>query len=118
LSAASHWRGIQRAATGDERIGIAQEALTNLQIFKPDVLLSDIGLPVESGYELIHKVRSLPTEASKIPAIALTAFATEEDRKLSLAAGFQVHLAKPVDPDVLIEAIERLANSNNNSENL
>ena len=86
----------------------AQEALTNLQIFKPDVLLSDIGLPVESGYELIHKVRSLPTEASKIPAIALTAFATEEDRKLSLAAGFQVHLTKPVEPGVLVETIERM----------
>jgi len=96
----------------------AQEALDNLQAFAPHVLLTDIGLPVESGYDLIRKVRLLSSEASRLPAIALTAFATEKDRQLALSAGFQAHLAKPVDPDVLIEAIERLANSNNNSEKL
>jgi CheY-like chemotaxis protein len=90
----------------------AQEALSNLHQFKPDVLLSDIGLPVESGYDLIRKVRSLSSDARNIPAVALTAFATEKDRELALAAGFQVHLAKPVDPGVLVEAIERLAHSN------
>jgi PAS domain S-box-containing protein len=93
----------------------AQEALDNLQVFKPDVLLSDIGLPIESGYELIRKVRSLSSEASNIPALALTAFATEKDRQLAISAGFQMHLAKPVDPEVLIAAIERLANSNHES---
>jgi CheY-like chemotaxis protein len=101
-----------------EAVESAQEALDNLQHFRPHVLLSDIGLPVESGYELIRKVRLLSSEASRLPAVALTAFATEKDRQLALSAGFQVHLSKPVDPDVLIEAIDRLANSNNNSEKL
>ena len=86
----------------------AHEALTNLQLFRPDVLLSDIGLPIESGYELIRKVRLLPSDACNIPAVALTAFATEKDRRLALSAGFQVHLAKPVEPAVLVAAIERL----------
>jgi len=94
----------------------AAEALTNLQIFKPDVLLSDIGLPIESGYELIRKVRSLSSEASQIPAVALTAFATEEDRRLALAAGFQAHLTKPVEPIVLVETIERLAKPQSDSD--
>jgi len=75
----------------------------------------DIGLPVESGYDLIRRVRSLPSEARNIPAVALTAFATEKDRQLAISAGFQMHLAKPVDPDVLIEAIERLARPNHDS---
>jgi CheY-like chemotaxis protein len=99
-----------------EAVESAQEALDNLQLFRPHVLLSDIGLPIESGYELIRKVRLLSSEASHLPAVALTAFATEKDRQLALAAGFQIHLAKPVDPNVLIEAIERLANSNNSDK--
>jgi len=99
-----------------EGVESAPEALTNLQIFKPDVLLSDIGLPIESGYELIRKVRSLSSEASQIPAVALTAFATEEDRRLALAAGFQAHLTKPVEPIVLVETIERLAKPQSDSD--
>jgi len=99
-----------------EAVTSAQEALDNLQVFKPDVLLSDIGLPTESGYDLIRKVRSLSSEASKIPAVALTAFATEKDRELAISAGFQMHLAKPVDPEVLVAAIERVANSNHESQ--
>ncbi len=89
----------------------AQEALDSLQLNKTDVLLSDIGLPIESGYELIRKVRSLDSEVRHVPAVALTAFAAEKDRKLALAAGFQIHLAKPVEPNALIEAIAGLANS-------
>jgi CheY-like chemotaxis protein len=88
----------------------AREALRNMTSFKPDVLLSDIGLPVESGYDLIRRVRALPTNFKKIPAIALTAFATEKDRQRALAAGFQVHLAKPVEPQALVEVIEKLVN--------
>jgi CheY-like chemotaxis protein len=88
----------------------AQEALNNLQSSIPDVLLSDIGLPIESGYELIRKVRGLNSEARDVPAVALTAFATDKDRQRALSAGFQIHLAKPVEPDILIETIERLAN--------
>jgi len=94
----------------------SEEALNNLQTFKPDVLLSDIGLPIESGYELIRKVRSLPSESRGIPAVALTAFATEKDKLLALSAGFQVHLVKPVEPDVLVETIERLVVSDPDSK--
>jgi CheY-like chemotaxis protein len=85
-----------------------QQALINLQSFKPDVLLSDIGLPTESGYDLIERVRALPSASSTIPAVALTAFATEKDRQRALASGFQVHLSKPVEPSVLIQAIDQL----------
>ena len=77
-------------------------------LFKPDVLLSDIGLPLESGYDLIQKIRSLPSESSRIPAVALTAFANEKDRQRALDSGFQIHLAKPVEPRVLIQAIDEL----------
>ena len=90
----------------------AREALSNLQHFTPDVLLSDIGLPIESGYELIRKVRGLSSEVRNVPAVALTAFATDKDRQKALSAGFQIYLAKPVEPDILVEAIERLANRN------
>jgi signal transduction histidine kinase/integral membrane sensor domain MASE1/CheY-like chemotaxis protein len=88
----------------------AQQALIDLQSFQPHVLLSDIGLPTESGYELIEKVRALPTAASQVPAVALTAFATEKDRQRALASGFQMHLAKPVEPSALIQAIDQLVN--------
>jgi CheY-like chemotaxis protein len=93
-----------------QAVDSARAALSNLQTFKPDVLLSDIGLPVESGYDLIREVRSLPTELSKIPAVALTAFATEKDRQRALSAGFQIHLSKPVEPQALIDVIEKLVN--------
>jgi PAS domain S-box-containing protein len=87
-----------------------QEALRNLELFKPDVLLSDIGMPVESGYDLIRQVRLLSGESRDIPAVALTAFATDKDRQLALAAGFQIHLAKPVEPNALVKAIAKLTN--------
>src|SRR5207248_4487706 len=61
-----------------QAVDSAREAMTHLQTFKPDILLSDIGLPVESGYDLIRQVRSLPSDLGKIPAVALTAFATEK----------------------------------------
>jgi len=86
----------------------ARQALMDLQTFKPDVLLSDIGLPLESGYELIQKVRALPSATGRIPAVALTAFATEKDRQRALSSGFQVHLSKPVEPQALIAAIDQL----------
>jgi CheY-like chemotaxis protein len=94
-----------------QAVDSVQQALVDLQSFKPDVLLSDIGLPIESGYDLIQKIRALPSATSKIPAVALTAFATEKDRQRALDSGFQVHLSKPVEPRVLIQAISQLVNS-------
>jgi len=94
-----------------QAVDSVKQALIDLQSFKPDVLLSDIGLPIESGYDLIEKIRALPSATSKIPAVALTAFATEKDRQRALDSGFQMHLSKPVEPSALIQAIDQLVNS-------
>jgi signal transduction histidine kinase/CheY-like chemotaxis protein len=88
----------------------AAEALEELERRRPDVLLSDIGLPGEDGYSLIRRIRALPPErGGKIPAAALTAFARSEDRRRALVAGFQMHLAKPVDMAELTAVVARLA---------
>jgi signal transduction histidine kinase/CheY-like chemotaxis protein len=96
-----------------QAVDSVQQAMLDLQTFNPHVLLSDIGLPIESGYDLIEKIRALPTDISQIPAVALTAFATEKDRQRALASGFQMHLSKPVEPRALIEAIDQLVNVRN-----
>jgi two-component system CheB/CheR fusion protein len=75
-----------------------------------DVLLSDISMPGEDGYTLIRRIRQLSAEAGgQIPAAALTAHARSEDRTEALAAGFQMHLTKPVPPDQLALAVANLA---------
>jgi hypothetical protein len=82
------------------------EALQALQQLKPDVLISDIGMPGEDGYGLIRKLRALEAErGGKIPAIALTAYASGEERMRALSAGFQIHLPKPVEPAELIAVV-------------
>jgi two-component system CheB/CheR fusion protein len=74
-----------------------------------DVLVADLGMPVEDGYDLIRQVRESDIQkVAAMPAAALTAYTTEEDRERVLAAGFQFHLAKPVDPAVLVATVERL----------
>lgn len=98
-----------------QAVDSVQDALAKLPSFKPDVLLSDIGLPVQSGYDLIRQVRAMPTALGSIPAIALTAFVTEKDRQRALDAGFQIHLSKPVEPQTLIEAIEKVMNGETRS---
>jgi CheY-like chemotaxis protein len=78
----------------------------------PDVLICDIGMPDMDGYMLMRQVRTLPAEqGGKIPAIALTAYAGDYDQKQALAAGFQQHIAKPVEPEELVKAIAALAPS-------
>jgi CheY-like chemotaxis protein len=75
----------------------------------PDVLVSDIGMPDEDGYDLIRTLRARgPEQGGLLPAIAVTGFATEQDRARALAAGFQAHLAKPVDFATLVDQITRL----------
>jgi len=69
----------------------------------PDLLISDIGMPGEDGYELIRRVRELPAESGgKVPAIALTAYARVEDRMQALRAGYQMHVPKPVEMAELV----------------
>jgi CheY-like chemotaxis protein len=84
------------------------EALAALIQSRPDVLVSDIGMPDEDGYSLIEKVRAMP-EVGEIPAVALTAHARKEDRERSLSAGFDAHLAKPMEPEELAAVISNLA---------
>ena len=74
-----------------------------------DVLVADLGMPAEDGYDLIRQVRESDVQKiAAMPAAALTAYTTEEDRERVLAAGFQFHLVKPVDPAVLVATVERL----------
>ena len=90
----------------------AAEALATLDEFKPDVLLSDVAMPAEDGLSLIAKVRALPPErGGRVPAAALTALAGPDDRDRVLAAGFQAHIAKPIDVDDLLQSVARLASS-------
>jgi PAS domain S-box-containing protein len=89
-----------------ELAGSAKQALDKLESFLPDIIISDIGMPGENGISLLKKIRALPRDrGGDIVAIALTAFATEDDRKKCLDAGFQVHLAKPFDADRLISIV-------------
>ena len=88
--------------------GSASEALEHVVREAPDVLLSDIGMPKEDGYSLMRRIRKLSGQASRIPAIALTAYARAEDRAKALQAGYQKHLAKPVEPATLIAAVASL----------
>ncbi len=76
--------------------------------FRPEVLVSDIGMPERDGYDLIRQVRSRHSSYD-LPAAALTAFARAEDRRRALLAGFQTHLAKPVDPAELVAVVASLA---------
>ncbi|HEX9943863.1 MAG TPA: ATP-binding protein [Thermoanaerobaculia bacterium] len=87
----------------------AAEALDVLQRSAMDVLVADIGMPEEDGYSLIGKVRALDRHVRDLPAIALTAYAGEADRRRALEAGFQIHLAKPVEPADLASAVASLA---------
>ncbi|NEU80728.1 PAS domain S-box protein [Nostoc sp. UIC 10630] len=86
-----------------------REALKILKQSQPDILVCDIAMPEMDGYMLIRQVRTWPKEqGGQIKAIALTAYAGESDQKQALAAGFQRHLSKPIDPEELIEAIASL----------
>lgn len=88
----------------------AADALVALQQQKPDILISDLGMPDEDGYSLISKIRALPAEqGGLIPAAALTAYARAEDRLRVLRSGFQFHLPKPVDSAELVTVVASLS---------
>lgn len=89
--------------------GSVREALDAFQRERPDVLISDIGMPQEDGFALIRQVRALaPERGGRVPALALTGYARKQDRTRALAAGYQAHLAKPVDPDELSRVLTKL----------
>ncbi|HEV7784272.1 MAG TPA: ATP-binding protein, partial [Thermoanaerobaculia bacterium] len=86
------------------------EALAILERWRPDLLISDLGMPEEDGYTLIRRVRALPAErGGQVPAVALSARTRPEDRIEALAAGFQMHVAKPVAPAELLAVAVTLA---------
>jgi signal transduction histidine kinase/ActR/RegA family two-component response regulator len=86
-----------------------REALREIEEWKPDLMISDIEMPGEDGYYLIQRVRSFAQAQGRLPAIALTAHARVEDRLRALRAGFDAHVAKPVEMNELITVIESLA---------
>jgi signal transduction histidine kinase/ActR/RegA family two-component response regulator len=90
--------------------GSAREALVAVEQWRPDVLVSDIEMPGEDGYALIRRIRALdPERGGKTPAVALTAYGRTQDRVLSLAAGYNMHVPKPVDPGELTTIIASVA---------
>jgi CheY-like chemotaxis protein len=91
----------------------AGEAVEELQRWRPHVVVADIGMPVEDGYDMIQRIRRLePQQGGQTPAIALTAYARIEDRERALAAGYQEHVPKPVEPDELVKIIVTFADRN------
>lgn len=97
----------------------ANEALAELPIFNPDILISDLGMPGMDGYDLIKQVRALSAEeGGQIPAIALTGYVSVEEKKRVEKAGFNFHIAKPVDFPELLKIISEMSNKNiKNKEN-
>ena len=87
-----------------------QEALEAVEKIAPSVVIADIGMPGMDGFELIQRIRQWPERSiSEMPAAALTAYARSEDRQRALRSGFQMHLAKPIDPGELVAAVAALA---------
>ena len=93
------------ASTGSALEAIAQAESSQ----RPDVLLCDIGMPGEDGYTLLSKLRNLEAPGGRIPSVALTAYAREEDRRQAILAGFQLHVTKPINPAELVAVVAKLA---------
>jgi CheY-like chemotaxis protein len=88
----------------------ADEAIRTVQTARPDIVISDIGMPGEDGYALIKKLRALPPgEGGRTPAVALTACARTEERTKALVSGFNMHVPKPVEPAELVAVLTSLA---------
>jgi PAS domain S-box-containing protein len=94
-------------------VGSVAEALEAVERLQLDVLVSDIGMPEENGYSLIRKLRQIEAErGGRIPAVALTAYTRSEDRAAAIAAGFQIHLPKPVEPAQLAAVVANVVKAN------
>ncbi|WP_445301611.1 PAS domain-containing protein [Microcoleus sp. MOSTC5] len=103
---------LEQAGATVTSVASATKALQAFSQAVPEIVVSDIGMPEMDGYMLMRHIRSLPIEqGGQIPAIALTAYAGEMDRQQAIAAGFQRHLAKPVDPEAVVAIITKLLSS-------
>jgi PAS domain S-box-containing protein len=100
---------LQRGGASVRTVRSMDEALAAFADFRPDVVLTDIGMPDHDGYEFINRLRALPGGRA-VPAVALTALARSEDRTRALRAGFQMHVAKPVEATELVAVVRSLAN--------
>jgi PAS domain S-box-containing protein len=101
---------LQQSALVIETASSAAEAMAKLRASPPDLLLSDVAMPSEDGLSLIRRIRALPAaQGGRLPAAALTAYASPPEREAALRAGFDWHVAKPVDPPELLRVIARLA---------
>ena len=97
----------------------AAEGIRALESHRPDVLISDIGMPGEDGYSFIRRVRALPRDkGGQTPAVALTAYARSEDRANAVSAGFQHHITKPVESTELISLIADILQKSDRSVSL
>jgi CheY-like chemotaxis protein len=90
-------------------VGSVREAMTALETASPQLLVSDLGMPEEDGFDLIRRVRHAGHTPESLPAVALTAFANKDHADSALQNGFQLHMGKPVDADDLIKAVASLA---------
>lgn len=96
----------------------ASEAFEKLSRVRPDIIVSDIAMPDETGYDLVQKIRRMQfEEGGGTPAIALTAFGGVVEKSVSFTSGFQLHLTKPVDPQTLVNAIRSLVVPKSNLPN-
>lgn len=104
LSEALEGRGADVRASAS-----AREAARTIAAWHPDLMISDVGMPRENGYDLIRRVRDLPVEeGGRMPAIACTGYARAEDRERAIGAGFDAVVPKPVDLDLLVETIAEM----------
>jgi CheY-like chemotaxis protein len=91
--------------------GSAAEALAAIDRALPDVVLSDIGMPHQDGYDLLRRLRARPPEqGGAVPAVAVTAYTSAADRSATAAAGYQAHIAKPFEPGDVARLVKRLVN--------
>jgi hypothetical protein len=105
------FQSVLGSARADVRaVSSTRAALDELVLRLPHVLIADIGLPEQDGYSLIRCVRGLaPESGGTTPAIAITAYARDDDRQRALDAGYDAHVTKPVDPDVVCRTVAMLA---------
>jgi CheY-like chemotaxis protein len=109
IRAASYQAILERSSAEAAVVSSGQEALAAIKSFHPDVLICDLAMSEMDGYELLENVRRLEPELGQMPVIAFTAAASNEDQARTRRAGFQAHLAKPIDPNKLITTILQLA---------
>jgi len=101
---------LRHAGAQVHAFGDTHTAFAALEVVDPDLIVSDIGMPLEDGYSFMKRVRSSPwLRGNSVPSLAVTAFTSESDRKRAFAAGYVAHLGKPVTAQSLVEAVRALS---------